>query len=48
MSISGSVYVTHVGVGGGGVIYIHSLVSSRCDYYGGFNASFGNASWSMI
>ena len=33
---------------GGGVIYIHSLVSSRCDYYGGFNASFGNTSWSMI
>ena len=32
---------------GGLYIYI-PVAPSRCGCYGGFNASFGNASWSMM
>ena len=46
-SISDCVYVPYAGTRR--VVYIYIPVApSCCDCYGGFNASFGNASWSMM
>ena len=46
-SISDCVYVPYAGTGR--VVYIYIPVApSHCDCYGGFNASFDNASWSMM